>query len=285
MNVYTLDAFTDVPGGGNPAGVVLDCENLSAKKMQEIAGKVGFSETAFVLPSTAADYNVRFFTPTEEVDLCGHATIATFKLLFLQGFLQKNRLLQETGAGILEIRISTEGLIWMEQASPTFLDILPKETIATSLGLTVSDIRADLPIQVVSTGLADIFVPVNSLATLRDFQPRLSEITDLSKRHQATGYHVFTTETLYGNSCACRNLAPLYGIDEEAATGTSSGALACYLYHHGLVSKEVARNLRFEQGHFMKRPSLIHASLEINDDRIDKVQVGGDAVLTGQIKF
>ena len=85
IKVYTLNAFTDDVSGGNPAGVVLDADNLTEKQMQGIAKKVGFSETAFVMSSDSADFRVRFFTPSDEVDLCGHATIATFKLLLLKG--------------------------------------------------------------------------------------------------------------------------------------------------------------------------------------------------------
>lgn len=281
--IYTMDAFTSTIGGGNPAGVVLDAKALSEKEMREIAREVGFSETAFVLPSEKANFNLRFFTPTEEVDLCGHATIAAFKLLYLQGDLKSGEVTQETKAGILTIRIA-EGMVWMQQAIPKFIGRVPKEEIAQSLNLDLSDLSEVLPAEIVSTGLADILVPVNSLDILKDFKPNLDQVKAISEKYQVTGYHVFTTETLYGNTCACRNLAPRYGIDEEAATGTSSGALSSYLYKHRLIHEENYHKLCFEQGYFMQRPSLIYTSLYVKQGEIHNVYVGGDAVLSGEIR-
>lgn len=278
MKVYTLDAFTSTKGGGNPAGVVLQTEGLSEERMQSLAAKVGFSETAFIFPSDRADFRLRFFTPTEEVPLCGHATIAAFKLLCLQQKLTAEEVRQETGAGILRIHIR-EGLVRMEQALPTFGAILPKEEIANSLGLSAADLPEDLPLQIVSTGLSDIFIPLRSLSALKSFRPDFEKIREISAKYRVIGYHVFSLETLQGSTACCRNLAPLCGIDEEAATGTSNGALASYLFRHGVLRGKDLSALRFEQGFFMERPSEIFVSLTAEKDEITSVFVGGDAVL------
>lgn len=284
MNVYTLNAFSDDMQGGNPAGVMLDAQGLSDEMMKAIAAKVGFSETAFVLPSENADFRVRFFTPKAEVDLCGHATIATFSLLAQLGQLSPGSYRQETLAGILSIDILDSKNVLMEQARPVFSEEISKSVIADSLNMSMEDFRSDLPCRIVSTGLRDVLVPVKDLKTLHAIQPDFDKVSQVSKAHDLIGYHLFCLETLNPDSTShCRNLAPLYDIPEEAATGTSSGALACYLFHHGMLAVEQCKRLGFEQGYSMNRPSEIKAILGIQNHKIEKVQVGGRAVITGQL--
>ena len=129
--VYRLNAFAKTEDGGNPAGVVIDAEHLSANQMQAIAKEVGYSETAFVMKSDKADFRVRFFTPTNEVDLCGHATIATFNLLRDLGIVAKGQYTQETKAGVLKIAIC-EDEVFMEQKLPEFDQILNHDEIIDS---------------------------------------------------------------------------------------------------------------------------------------------------------
>lgn len=283
IKVYTLNAFTDDVSGGNPAGVVLDADNLSKNQMQDIAKKVGFSETAFVMKSDVADFRVRFFTPSNEVDLCGHATIATFKLLLLKGLIHTGSYKQETLAGILSVEALADGGILMEQSIPQYFDIIGPSEIAKSLGIDVADIDDKLPIQVVSTGLKDIIVPVKSLTILKNLKPDFEAITSISKQYDSTGYHVFTTDSISGADCACRNFAPLYDIDEEAATGTASGALSSYLFKYKVLVDSAYTRIVFEQGYYMNSPSRIIASLHIENDAITHVYVGGNAVVTGEM--
>ena len=108
MNVWRLSAFPKTPNGGNPAGVVLDASTLTEQQMQQIAHEVGYSETAFVLPSDVADFRLRFFTTTDEVDLCGHATIATFNLLRDQNIILPGRYRQGTKAGIMRLDVQDD---------------------------------------------------------------------------------------------------------------------------------------------------------------------------------
>lgn len=274
MQVYTLNAFSKTPQGGNPAGVVLVADNLSDEKMQQIAAEVGLSETAFVSRSDKASFRVRFFTPVQEVDLCGHATIATFYLMHYLNIIKKGSYTQETNAGILRIEIGNHD-VTMEQPAPTFHETIDKGTIANSLNISQNDIVEDLPIQVVSTGLKDIIVPVKSLKVLNSIKPNFSEVAAISKKHNTIGYHIFTSETINGNAAHCRNLAPLYGIDEEAATGSASGALACYLNKYGIVS--IPSKVVFEQGLTMKRPSEITVELSHKPNGEIRVMVGGSA--------
>ncbi|OGD24476.1 MAG: phenazine biosynthesis protein PhzF [Candidatus Aminicenantes bacterium RBG_13_59_9] len=277
MRVYILNAFAKTKRGGNPAGVVLDADRLSETTMQKIAARVGFSETAFVQRAAAADFKTRFFTPAAEVDLCGHATIAVFSLLFGLRRIRPGKHSQETRAGVLGVEVQEDGTVFMDQTLPLFGNAVDREDVAASLGIGLHSLAPDMPVQIVSTGLRDIIVPVISLPVLSSINPDLDKITEISQKEEAVGYHVFSLETKRQSTAHCRNLAPLYGIPEEAATGTSSGALACYLFKYGKITEDQAQRLVFEQGYAMKRPSEIIVRLEIKNSDITGVHVGGKA--------
>ncbi len=284
IKVYTLNAFAKTDHGGNPAGVVLDADILSVDDMQKIASKVGFSETAFVRKSKGADFKVSFFTPNKEVDLCGHATIATFYLLTNKGIIQPGEYTQETRAGILSVECSNN-TIYMSQCNPKFYEVLDKKEIADTLNINEDDIMDNLPIQIVSTGLKDILIPIKSLKTLQDIKLDFDKISSFSKKQNAVGYHLFTLETEYDSTAHCRNFAPLYDIPEEAATGTSTGALSSYLYKYGIISEKDAEGMVFEQGYSMKKPSEILSSLIIQNREIKEVKVGGSALNIEEINI
>jgi PhzF family phenazine biosynthesis protein len=275
--VATLNAFAGTPGGGNPAGIVLDADRLDETSMQKIAASAGLSETAFVQKSAVADFKIRFFTPAAEVDLCGHATIAVFSFLFGLRRIQAGKHSQETKAGILGVEVQKDGTVFMEQTLPVFEGAIDRGEVAGSLGIGLDSLAPDIPVQIVSTGLRDIIVPIVSLRELSRIEPDLDKIAEISKKYGAVGYHAFSLETKHKSTAYCRNFAPLYGIPEEAATGTSSGALACYLFKHGKVTEEQAQRLVFEQGYGMGRPSEILVRLDIGNKDITGVHVGGKA--------
>ena len=313
VKVITLNSFALESGGGNPAGVVLDSSGLSEAQMLEIAKKVGFSETAFVMESDKSDFRVRFFTPEAEVDLCGHATIGAFHAMYEKGIIKPGRYSQETLAGILSVEIRDDGTIMMAQNQPELSESIEPgnqdyDKVCRSLGISsectgiknyVADIEGSAMtmkyvegpnilqrMQVVSTGLRDLIIPVESLESLRSIKPDYELITELSRKYDITGYHVFTLETEDENNTAqCRNFAPLFGIDEESATGTSSGALAGYLYENNLKSRirlNGTINMKFEQGYTMDRKSLISTSLDLRvragETAVEAVRVGGKAM-------
>ena len=277
VNVYTLNSFAKTKEGGNAAGVVLNADSLSEKEMRKIAATLGFSETAFVLQSNKADFKLRFFTPNEEVDLCGHATIAAFYAMSKLKLLKQGKYKQETKAGILGIEIQNDNFVMMEQSVPVFSDVIDKDEVADSLNINRSQIPKDLLVQVVSTGLHDILIPVKKIEILNAIRPDMEKIKNLCLKYDTVGYHVFTLESLHGADACCRNFAPLYDIPEESATGTSNGALGCYLYHYGIINNKQASDIIFEQGYFMKKPSEIRASLMVNENEILEVKVGGSA--------
>jgi len=278
-SVYLVNAFGIDTSGGNPAGVVLDADNFSSKIMQVIAKKVGFSETAFISKSDKADFQLRFFTPTDEVGICGHASIASFFLLHKLSKISSGTYKQETKAGLLDINVDSNGVVFMQQTLPSFLGKVDEKEIALAFGTTAEKIHTkNLVPEIVSTGLKDILLPVSSRKELFNLIPNNNKIKAINKKTETVGFHAFTLETLSNNSTAhCRNFAPLFGIDEEAATGSSSGALASYLFKHKAISK--TKNLVFEQGYSMNKPSEIIVNLETINGKIKKVEVGGKAEL------
>lgn len=284
IKAFTLNSFTKSVDGGNPAAVVLNADSLSESHMKEIAGIIGFSETAYVMKSDIADFKVRFFTPFEEIELCGHATIATYYLLLSLGIIKPGKYTQETKAGSLSVDIKKDKSIIMNQSLPIFYETVSKEEIAGSLNITTAEIKEDLPVQIVSTGVKDILVPIKNIEVLRAIKPDFKKIAEISKKYNAVGYHIFTLESLNGSNAHCRNFAPLYGIPEESATGTSSGALGCYLFKYGKIATDNAEHIVFEQGYSMKKPSEILVSLTIQDKEIAQVLVGGSALNVSEIE-
>lgn len=278
VKAYTINAFAKTTKGGNPAGVVIGADKLSEKDMKKIAENLGFSETAFLMKSNRADFKVRFFTPNDEVDLCGHATIATFSVLLKTQRINPGIYTQETKAGILEVEVNEDGLIMMTQSNPLFYETIDVEEISDTLNISTHDFNTKLPCQIVSTGLKDILIPIKNIEILDAIKPNFEKVTEISKKYNVVGYHMFTFDSLNNSNAYCRNLAPLYGIDEESATGTSNGALACYLYKYGMLDLLKCDNITFEQGYSMSMPSEINVGLNVKENDICEVKVGGKAL-------
>ena len=270
VDVYVASAFSKDNVGGNKAGLVFDRPDLSAVQKMAIAKKLGYAETAFITSSSVADFCLEYFTPTEEVPLCGHATIGTFAILNLLNKLSKNNYTIETKSGVLSIKVDSDGMVFMEQNTPTFFNELSLDLFNDCLD--VNSINDKLPIQIVSTGLRDIMVPIKSTKYLQQLDPNFNIMTELSKEQNVIGVHAFALEEGEGNLTAiCRNFAPLYDIDEESATGTSNCALACYLFKY--VEKK--SQYIFEQGYNLNSPSRIIVNLKTHNDMVDAVFVGG----------
>ena len=259
---------------------MIDSDSFTREEMQNIAKKIGYSETAFVMKSDKANFKVRFFTPIDEVDLCGHATIAIYNLLRDLGHIKKGDYLQETKAGILKIKVY-EDSVYMQQNIPQFMEIVEKNEIMNCFGKISFDYIGETPIQIVSTGLKDIIFSVRDLKTLWLLEPDYEKMIELTEKYDVAGIHVFCTETLEGNTTHARDFAPRYGIKEESATGTANGALACYMLKYlGYNRKEIV----IEQGDCMKTPSRIYVELKIRNTEIEEVYVGGKAIIVEDIK-
>ena len=274
--INQVNAFVAGLGSGNPAGVVTDADNLNEGQMLKIASRVGFSETAFISKSKFATKKLRFFTPTEEVDLCGHATIASWAFMQKSTGLKAGKYTQETKAGLLNVNIDQEDLVYMEQATPRFYQNINSDQIADCFGINKHDFDSVLTPQIVSTGLKDLFVPIKSEAVLSSMKPNFTVITDLSRELGVIGLHVFCVLEDRDSTVAARNFAPLVGIDEESATGTANGAMLSYLIKNKAIPKK--DKYRVEQGRAMDNLSYIYG--KIIDD---KVWIGGQASLIKQV--
>ncbi|TMO56006.1 PhzF family phenazine biosynthesis protein [Pseudoalteromonas phenolica] len=279
VNSFTLDGK-----GGNPAGVVLNADDLSKSEKLKIAQAVGYSETAFASKDDEVDFEVSFFTVTDEVDFCGHATLATFSTLFSKNLISAGKYKQRTKAGILSVNVEEDGRVVMEQACPSYLQTFEYDDIAELIGLPLDILSStQLPIEVISTGLHDVIVPVPSgyLDKLRIDNDKLSVFCE---KHDLIGMHAFELNNSESEfTASCRNFAPLYGIPEESATGSSSGALACYLVKHVFAGEETF-DFVFEQGRAMGCASRLSASVKLENGQVSKVEVGGEAKEIGALK-
>lgn len=292
MKFYIVDAFTNTLFGGNPAGVVImekDAEYPKEEILRKTAAELRYSETAFIKPLGKNEFQIRYFTPASEVDLCGHATIGSFFALSDAGLVSfDSSCICHTLAGRLNIDLSDDTVL-MDMGTAKALDRIEREDLLKELyqimGLPYSNqgevlingkIASALIPEIVSTGLPDILLPVRNESELSAISPDFSALTELSRKYEVVGVHAFTVNTSDG-LVHCRNFAPLYDIDEEAATGTSNGALTYYLYRNGLIS-EGEENL-FIQGEAMKRPSKIRSRLCLKPNGEIKIQIGGAAVI------
>ena len=273
MKFYIVDAFTEELFGGNPAGVVVIPEGgsfPSEETMLKTAAELRYSETAFVLPLDEENFKIRYFTPTAEVDLCGHATIASFQALQSEGLVRYNIDYNvETLAGDIKVRID-EGITMMGMAEPehisTISDTLDLDRLYDIMGGEY-DASLGLNPMIISTGLPDIMMPVANIEELNSLAPNMDALTELSRSYGVTGVHAFTISRDENDEFAdavihVRNFAPLYGIDEEAATGTANGALTFYLKINDIL--DIPSTCKVIQGEKMGRPSVIMTSIQAN---------------------
>lgn len=296
MKFYIVDAFADKLFGGNPAGVVLIDEGMDFPRdevMVSTAAELRYSETAFVKQTDDREFVIRYFTPEAEVDLCGHATIGSFCALKDMQKIAKGTCKCITKAGILNISV-LENAVLMDMGTPRLIDKITDvnglKELYGIMGIEherqgdVSDVPGIflLP-EMVSTGLPDIMMPVGSMEDLQRIRPDFEKLSKLSERYSVVGVHAFTLNA-GDNKIHCRNFAPLYGIDEEAATGTSNGALTYYLYRNNIINEGTENT--FIQGEAMGRPSRISSLLTVSDSRM-RIQVGGEAVVlaSGDIRI
>ena len=275
MKYYIVDAFTDVAFGGNPAGVVLldNGEPFPEDKlMQQVAAELRFPETAFVQQNGPEEFTVRYFTPCSEVDLCGHATIATFGLMSKQGIIQPGAVCRNhTLAGELEVKVGEK--VMMQMAQPKvivpLLDVEYLHDIMSGMNKIEWPV---MPVEVISTGLPDIIMPVGTVDGLNALKPDMDALTELSRELNVIGVHAFALSD-DGYTAHVRNFAPLYGVPEESATGTANAALNYYLYRRNIVKHD--EECRFMQGEVMQRPSVVATTM--NKDGI--VYVGGHSAI------
>ncbi|MBD2754942.1 PhzF family phenazine biosynthesis protein [Spirosoma validum] len=282
VRVKIINAFSIDNAGGNPAGVVLNADALTSAEKQQIAAKVGVPETAFVSRSQTAAIKLDFFTPAKQIPHCGHATIAVFSYLRQQGLLSGDVSSKETIDGNRTIFFES-GKAFMEQKAPTYSK--PERdypVIYQSIGITEEDLVPGLSPMIVNTGNSFLVIPLNDERILTNLNPNFEQIQAISGRYGLIGYYAYTQpENDTFLQATTRMFAPLYGIDEESATGMAAGPLACFLYDNNLVDTNL---IRIEQGKFMSHPSrsLLEVRLETESRTIKKLFAGGNAYVSGE---
>lgn len=286
--VYQVDSFTKEKLRGNPAGVVTNADGLSDQQMQKIARELNNSETAFLFSSESDDYDVkvRFFTPTKEVPICGHATIAAHYARAMENRFSTTRVLQKTGAGILPVDIIRENddyRIVMTQGKIEVHDALPdkvQQTLAAALGIHLEDMLESCPVAIASTGHSKVMVGIKDTNLLHRLHPNMDRLVTLSDEIGCNGYYVFTMNQEETPMIHGRMFAPAIGINEDPVTGNANGPLGAYLVHYGLVKHDgVQFAFHAIQGEIIGRAGTMEVQVEIKNNQPTEVKIIGDAVI------
>jgi trans-2,3-dihydro-3-hydroxyanthranilate isomerase len=267
-----VDVFTDKAFGGNPLAVFREPGKLDAGAMQAIAKELHLSETTFVLAPTsgAADHRLRIFTPEVEMPFAGHPTIGT---AFVLADGKDGAMRLEEGVGVIPVSLR-EGFVQMDQPLPTFTGTtISRKAAADALGLAVEEIRSDVPIQMGSSGVAFLFVPLANLKAVR----RARRPAGLD----ANVYVFAMSGERSGSHVHGRMFDQGLGIGEDPATGGAQGPLGAYIVAHELVQAAPTTRIRVEQGFEIGRPSILDIEVDKTGAAITAVRVGGRCVPMG----
>ncbi|HEX5448861.1 MAG TPA: PhzF family phenazine biosynthesis protein [Gaiellaceae bacterium] len=274
---YTVcDVFTDVPLAGNQLAVFTDARDLTAAEMQSLAREMSFSETVFVLPATVddADVRIRIFTPANELPFAGHPTLGS--AFVLGGPLSKIVIRLETDAGVVPVELEREGprivFGWMEQPLPSWQSVANADEIAAALGVNGSS----LPVERYDLGPGHVYLELESpdavAAVAPDFNALLRATND--------GANTFARD---GKRWKTRMFAAGHGVNEDPATGSAAGPLAVHLARHGRIA--FGEEIEISQGAEINRPSTLFAVAEGTADKLERVRVGGSAVIVARGEF
>ena len=286
--IYQVDSFTRERLSGNPAGVVPNADGLDENQMRRIARELNNSETAFVFAPDGPDHDVhvRFFTPTMEVPICGHATIAAHYVLAKEKGLGNARVVQKTGAGLLPVDVVREGddySIIMTQGAFSMGEPFAPELIsriAGALGVSMDDLRPDCPVCIASTGHGKVMLGIRSNELLHSLNPDLAALRRISAEIGCNGYYVFTLNPGEEILAHGRMFSPAGGIPEDPVTGNANGPLGGYLVQLGLFQTD-ARSFRFKimQGEAIGRPGSMVVSVQKENGLPALIQLTGEAVV------
>jgi trans-2,3-dihydro-3-hydroxyanthranilate isomerase len=275
-----VDVFAEEKYAGNQLAVVRYGKDVADFEMQKIARETNYSETTFINSSEERNggYDVRIFTPKQEVPFAGHPTLGTAYVIG-QEIIGKpvEKVVLNLKVGQIPVTFSPDGVLWMRQKQPAFGRTFDPQTISNILSIETEAIDDRFPIEEVSTGLPFIIVPLRKLEDLKHCALAKDKYFDLVKETEAKSILVFNPETYdTKNNLNVRVFAEAYGITEDPATGSANGCLAGYLSKHRYFKTERV-NVRVEQGYEVGRPSLLHLTAEVRDGAI-AVSVGGRVV-------
>ncbi|MEK5475686.1 PhzF family phenazine biosynthesis isomerase [Paenibacillus sp. FSL R5-0407] len=287
--VLHYDAFSSIANMGNPAGVVLEADDLDEKSMQAIAEKVGFNETVFITSSKKADFRLRYFTPGHEINLCGHATIASMYCLKTLGLLQnKDSITIETNVGNLPISFANRKgdlFITMKQDQPRFIPYHGSiSALADSMGLPEETIDISKPIVYGSTGTWTLLIPIKGLDPFARMCPNNEMFPEVLRENPRSSIHPFCIETMDRNAFmhARHFSSPYSGTKEDAITGTASGVMGAY-YLTYLNENSEAADFFVEQGQEIGRDGRVHVQVIRNESKMD-VYISGTGVFVQEFE-
>jgi PhzF family phenazine biosynthesis protein len=284
INICQIDAFTDKPFGGNPAGVTFG-DGLTKEEMQLIAREMNVAETAFLSKSESADFNLRWFTPSTEVELCGHATIASIHFLFENGYIKNNSGIKfDTLSGILKCGVKDGKCLMQIPVYKAEEYNNDKEDILAALGLSEYDLDKSVPFIIIGNGY--LYIYVKKLSTLKKIVPNFKYLLNLQKQLNLSGNVLFTLETYDTESFAhSRFFTPFWGIDEDPVTGSANGPLMLVLRTLGFIKNNNEDiSLTFEQGDIIGRRGRVRVKYSPS---INELYISGNAVtvLKGEMVF
>jgi trans-2,3-dihydro-3-hydroxyanthranilate isomerase len=267
--------FTDTPLEGNQLAVFTDARDLPEGRLQPLAREMNFSETVFVYPpAQGAHARIRIFTPTTEIPFAGHPVLGT--AFVLAGPMQLLEIRLETGVGVVPVALEREHdrLVFgrMTQPVPTVSPWPEAEPLLAALGVE----RSVLPLELYDNGTLNVYVVLESKEVVAQVEPDMGALARLG---------VFHANCSAGSKrrWKTRMFAPADGVPEDPATGSAAGPLACHLARHGLIA--YGDEIVISQGAELGRPSTLYARVEGSDERIEKVEVGGSAVVVARGEF
>ena len=286
-----VDVFAEEKYAGNQLAVVREAKELPDAEKQRIAREMNFSETTFILQGKkqSGGYNVRIFTPVQELPFAGHPTLGTAYVI------QREIIRKQVKAVTLNLKVgqipvlfSYRGkeadVLWMHQMPPIFGQVFDKDIISDILSIDEKEIDDRFPIQDVSTGVHFIIVPLKSIDSLKRASIVRDRYLELVQHLEAKGILIFCPETHKpGSDLSVRVFVDYYGVPEDPATGSGNGCLAGYLVKHRYFAKD-SIDIRVEQGYEIGRPSLLLLRSEEKDGKID-VFVGGKVVNIAKGEF
>jgi trans-2,3-dihydro-3-hydroxyanthranilate isomerase len=276
LRYVICDVFSDSPLAGNPVAVFTDGREVETERMQKLAREMNLSETVFVLPAESGGHaRMRIFTPVQEIPFAGHPTLGTAFVLAMP--LQLTEIRLETGSGIVPVSLEREGARitfgWMEQPLPSVEPYAGEAELLDALGVE----RSELPVEVYDNGLRHVYVTLGSEAEVAVLKPDMGKLTELPA---VMGINCFAGS---GKRWKTRMFAPAGGVAEDPATGSAAGPLALHVARHGLTA--FGEEIEISQGAEIGRPSTLHARVDGSPEQVERVAVGGSAVIVARGEF
>ncbi|MGQ0601660.1 MAG: PhzF family phenazine biosynthesis protein [Anaerolineales bacterium] len=284
-----VDVFTDTPFGGNQLAVFTDARGLSTDEMQTLAREMNYSESVFVLPPEirGADKRIRIFTPTYEMPMAGHPTVGTTFVLAQRGEITGAEATLQLNLGPTPVSVErnpdgSPRFVWMAHRAPEFgTTRADRDRVAAALGITANDVRDDLPLQIVSTGVPYLYVPLRSLDAIGRCKVNQPALAGLFGAERCAVYLFSTETTSLAASVHARMFTP-DDVPEDPATGSAAGPMGAYVARYNVLPRQPHMRFIIEQGVEMGRPSQIHLDVRTEGEAISGIRIGGQSVIVGE---